>query len=381
MTFHSAQKTFRYGNPQFTNKNFTFEEQIPPPESDEMSTLKKQLRIYGPILLNIHLLIFFYSKLYKSFETVMICVVVSSCYALLTWESARLLTLHFQKKVPGIQNIRKRLTRILLWSLPITILGTVFNQLLKVWIGFFQRFTLLDFTFIEGLNIIISLLIVGIYEGLYYMEQWKIMYGEAEKFKKINQTSRYQFLEEQIKPHFLFNSLNTLASLITVKPNKAVQFTEEMSSVYRYLLKRNGSELTSLREEVAFLRSYILMLETRFEGSLKAEINISEEHSDMLIPPFVLQLLVENSVKHNIISQQKPLHIQVVSEKGNVVSVTNNLQKKSSTDFSEKKGLTNLIERYSLLKQDHNLYILEEEDQFIVKIPLLHSHVFIEVEL
>jgi two-component system LytT family sensor kinase len=338
--------------------------------------LKKRLRIYGPLLVNIFLLIFFYSKLYKNLDIVLVCILVSTAYSICAWESARWLTLTLQKKIPGINNIRKRLIYIFLYGLPLTLVGTFFNQIIKLWVGFFKSLTIIDFTFIEGLNILISLIIVGIYEGLYYLEQWRGIYAEAEKIRKINENSQYEFLEEQIKPHFLFNSLNTLASLISYRPQTAIQFVEEMSTVYRYLLKRNGNKLTTLGEELTFVESYLHMLEIRFEGSIITDIKIDPDQMNLLIPPFVLQILIENSVKHNVCSKEKPLYIRIKSEGESVISVTNNLQKKNSQRFSEKKGLTNLIERYKLLQQDHNLYILEETDIFSVKIPLLQKHVF-----
>jgi len=330
---------------------------------------EKHLSIYGCIITILFQLTFFYRNI--GIIDLFTCTAFSSAI----WLSTSAIVLYARKRVPGINRRSKRLRIILALLIPLTMLCTLFNgaleQLLNMstisWPAFVQ---------IEGMTIIISLVIVGIYEGLYYIKQWQQLHEQSEQMRKINFESQYKFLEDQIKPHFLFNSLNTLSSLIHADPDKAELFVEEMSSVYRYLLKKNQRELTALQEELAFIESYVLMLKTRFDEALLINIRISEKHLEYLLPPFVLQLLVENAVKHNIATPARPLHIDIYTDEENNLHIENNLQKKDTSGYSEKTGLLNLTERYRLLNRHNDLYILEETHRFKVIVPLIHTDQF-----
>lgn len=341
----------------------------------------RKLRLYGPLVLNIFLLLFFYSKYYQVPEKFLSCLLSSSFYSFLAWESSRFLSIVAGRMIPGIYRDNRWLRFVFFLALPVTLLITSVNHLFRLLIGFFTEFKLLDFLFIEGMTIIITAVIIGLYERIYFLRQWKRIQAEAENLRKINSNSQLKMLEDQLKPHFLFNSLNTLQSLIMLSPEKAEEFVEEMSSVYRYLLRKNRKELTTLNEEINFLESYILMIRTRFEESFSIEFDIRKDDRYKLLPPFVLQLLVENAIKHNILSKQQPLLVSVRSGNHHSIIVSNNLQRKNTKERSEKTGLTNLIERYKLLGEEHRLHIIEEEYQFKVIIPLLSSDIFSDVDV
>lgn len=178
-------------------------------------------------------------------------------------------------------------------------------------------------------------------------------------------------LQSQINPHFLFNSLNTLSSLIDESPGQASSFVDELSSVYRYLLRSNETELTPLRIELRFLSSYFHLLQTRHGNTITLETNIDETDKDLLLPPLTLQLLVENAVKHNVVLPERPLRIRLRVVDHHLI-VENTLQRKTLRVESNGVGLSNIAVKYRLLNQP--VPVFEETDGwFRVTLPLLHT--------
>ncbi len=156
-------------------------------------------------------------------------------------------------------------------------------------------------------------------------------------------------LQTQINPHFLFNSLNTLSALIDNNPQQAEQFVDELSNVYRYLLRSNEGEMTTLDLELNFIRSYLGLLQTRFGNGLHTEINIDPAYHQALLPPLTLQLLVENAVKHNIILPEQPLTIGIRTNQSGWLVVENTLQRRKIRVESNGVGLSNIVSKYQLL--------------------------------
>lgn len=178
-------------------------------------------------------------------------------------------------------------------------------------------------------------------------------------------------LQAQLSPHFLFNSLNSLSALIADEPSKAERFVDELSSVYRYLLQANDRELTSLATEMKFINSYYHLLETRYGQGIFLNVSIENACQECLLPPLTLQLLIENAVKHNVVSPNHPLTIQIFTTGNNSLVVRNNLQRKGTNRFtSTKKGLQNINMKYRLLNQPP-LDICESDDVFDVVVPLI----------
>ncbi|MBO9731548.1 MAG: histidine kinase [Chitinophaga sp.] len=303
-------------------------------------------------------------------------VLISLFYAVASGEAGRFLVLFSRRKWPGNRNMVKRVRLIIVIGTPLLGMLALANQLFGRWIGFYKQVTMGDYAFIAGLTILCSLLVVGGYEALYYMAQWKQLFMESQRLKKSNLDSQYQFLKDQVKPHFLFNSLNTLSALIVNDPVKAESFVEEMAAVYRYLLKKNSRELTTFREERIFLESYVLMLRTRFEESLIVQIEVAPCKEQYLLPPFVLQLLMENAVKHNVVSRDKPLTITIFSDDDDNLHIQNNLQPKVRQEPSDKTGLQNLRTRYRLLKKEQALRITAADGFFTVVIPLIQTNIY-----
>jgi two-component system LytT family sensor kinase len=339
-----------------------------------MTTLiscEKKFRIYGPFFLSLFLLIFFFAMFIDISVIAFRWTLIPVFYSFLSWESGRWLVMRCRRRMPGINHAKKRIFLIILSGIPVSAAVGFADQLFTVWLGLYKYLSLDDYLFITGLNILCCAVAVSIYESRYYLHEWKILFSESENLKKQNTNTQFQFLREQIKPHFLFNSLNTLSALIITDPIKAELYVEEMSTVYRYLLNKNEKALTTLKEELSFLDSYLLLLRVRFEKSLHVNINTSDQLQERLIPPFVVQLLIENAVKHNIISREHPLTVEIYTDEAGSLHVDNNMQLKSRPDPSENTGLANIRSRYALLNKEEGFKVITENNFFKVTIPLL----------
>ncbi|HEV7331028.1 MAG TPA: histidine kinase [Flavisolibacter sp.] len=218
----------------------------------------------------------------------------------------------------------------------------------------------------------ITWIILAVNELLFITEQTGKIEQEKEELAQVNLQQQYDSLKEQVNPHFLFNNLNSLITLISKDPERADSFVEEMSVVYRYLLRNNQGNTTSLKEEIRFIESYNHLLKTRFGQGFQSSIRIEPAAMNDSLPPMTLQLLVENAVKHNIVSADKPLYLQLYTKNGNLV-VQNNLQKKTRAVASNKVGLSNINAKYKLLKQPP-VTIQETADSFTVTIPLIKNN-------
>ena len=348
---------------------------------------EKKIRLYTPIVIYVFVVIFFMGMYMRNLRTALLVLLVSAFYSFITCESARLIFVLSRKKYAGLTNTKHRLLYALKIGIPFLILVPLLQEAFTIAVGYFPlnkiKWNLLfwDYIFMVGLNVWGTLIVLGLYEGIYYIQNWKILYAESERLKRINLNSQYQFLKDQVKPHFLFNSLNTLASLIGTDADRAEKFVMEMSAVYRYLLSKKETELANLRDELRFLNSYVLMLKTRFADSLQMQISIDEKEYDFLLPPFVLQLLVENAVKHNVVSREKPLYVTITNDGNHNLIISNNIQRKRTPEPSEKTGLTNLITRYQLLKKEEQLCITDDGETFKIVLPLIETSVYEAVAL
>lgn len=219
------------------------------------------------------------------------------------------------------------------------------------------------------LNVLMVLSIILSIFGYHFFKRWqqeKYIAAELEKEKAVVQ---YENLKNQLNPHFLFNSLSSLNSLIFENPQLASEFLQQLSKVYRYVLENKDKDVVTINTEVKFVTHYAHLLKTRFEGALNVNFNIAEDMGESKIVPVTLQVLLENATKHNITSASAPLNINVYTEKDYLV-VENNLQRKQIIETSNGQGLENLKTLYYFLS-DLPVLIEEKEKSFAVKIPLL----------
>jgi len=182
-------------------------------------------------------------------------------------------------------------------------------------------------------------------------------------------SAQFESLKNQLDPHFLFNSLNVLSALIDENRESAQRFTDSMSKVYRYVLEQKDKELVSTEEEIEFAKTYCELLKTRFEDSVNFEFQVDEQTLKAFVVPLSLQLLLENSIKHNFATEASPLKIRIYSEDG-FLSIENNYQPRELSQERQGIGLSNIVQRYALLTS-RNVFIETSEDLFKVKIPLL----------
>jgi len=215
------------------------------------------------------------------------------------------------------------------------------------------------------ITVVVSLFFISFYSFKVLQEkkikQQKIIAGTAN--------AKYESLKSQLDPHFLFNSLNVLVSLIEEDPDKAQKFTTSLSKVYRYVLEQKDKDLVYLEEELAFAKTYMLLLKMRFENAVDCTIPEKAHNPEAKIVPLSLQILLENCIKHNIVSEQQPLHISIVESENNLI-VTNNFQEKKTLNKSSGIGLKNITERYQILST-RTISINQSKSEFKVELPLL----------
>jgi hypothetical protein len=223
-------------------------------------------------------------------------------------------------------------------------------------------------------RLLISLLVLaGLFGFLRYRIQHRekilVLQNKAQLLEKEKALVMYESLKQQLNPHFLFNSLTSLSSLIQKDQTTAKQFLEQMSKIYRYILKNRDSELVPLSEDLKLVEVYTQLQQTRFQKGLQVDINVNEEDQQRKIVPVTLQNLVENAIKHNIIDLDTPLFIDISIE-DNYLVVRNNLQKKNFVETSNRQGLANMKSLYHYLS-GRDIVIKEDEKYFTVKIPLI----------
>jgi sensor histidine kinase YesM len=255
---------------------------------------------------------------------------------------------------------------IIFYTVPVSVL------LLAGWYAIFEN-GIINWNVISSACIII--LICVLFVAHVYETAFIVMESETEIVKnaQLNQAkaeAELEALKNQIDPHFIFNSLNTLSHLIENDSSKAKLFNDHLADVYRYILQNKARDLVLLSEEIAFIEDYFSLIKIRFEESISLDMQIDE--ADMqayLIPPISLQTLVENAIKHNEYDERYPLVIQIRKENKHLV-VSNRLRKKLSSRSSSKIGLKNLQDRYELIT-GKTIEIQEDEENFVVILPIL----------
>mgnify|MGYP000504151473 CR=1 FL=1 len=225
---------------------------------------------------------------------------------------------------------------------------------------------------INAFYILFSLAIATFFHARGFMINWKASVGKESTKQEIvakTETAKFESLKSQLDPHFLFNSLNVLTSLIGENPKQAERFTTKLSKVYRYVLEQRNKELIPLSEELKFARTYMELLQMRFEDAIQFEIPTETSNDDLKIVPLSLQLLLENAVKHNVVSSKKPLKLRIFEQDG-VLIIENNVNPKEAIGKSTKVGLKNITDRYRLLTK-RSVSIINDKITFKVSLPLL----------
>ncbi|GAB3549497.1 sensor histidine kinase [Spirosoma fluminis] len=210
----------------------------------------------------------------------------------------------------------------------------------------------------------------GSHESIFTYNQLRESTRREYELKQLHMQQQMDVLKQQVNPHFLFNSLNSLIALISENPQQAETFAEELSSVYRYVLRANEQNLTNLDTELEFIRSYAHLLRTRYGDGFRLVTQVDKQFGRYQLPSLTLQLLVENAVKHNVVMGSRPLTVEIRTDGLANLYVRNNLQQKKQGVVSNGVGLNNIIAKYEMLGQPRPT-VREEAGQFVVALPLI----------
>ena len=274
------------------------------------------------------------------------------------------------RKLPWLHDPLKRLIIQFLITIAFSIVIIVIAIFLN---GFFSHQEITSGYFFEQAYFMAKIAFSFIFAGslisnaILFFKNWKESAVQQEKLKREQLALQYETLKSQVNPHFLFNNLNSLTSLINSNPEKAIDFVKKLSEVYRYVLDQKDHELVALATELKFVESYIYLHQIRFGTNLEVQVDVDAKNFKVI--PLSIQLLVENAIKHNEISDKKPLSIRLYTNDDEYLIVENVLQKKSGSEGSG-MGIQNISDRYGFFT-DKKVLITFNSERFRVSIPLL----------
>ncbi len=296
----------------------------------------------------------------------------------LTWEGNRLIKPWFREKLLG----RKGKFHFLGFFF---LAGNIVALLASVMAVFIFGNLIHDNTWEENLNPLKLNIIYGslinvflhlLNAILFFFREYKRQWQETEELRQRSAQANIQLIKSQINPHFLFNNLNVLSGMLIRDNPEANRFIEEFSKVYRYILSNQDKELVELRSELEFIQPYIFLMQKRFDKGLRVTLDIPPAYESWYVVPAALQMLIENAIKHNVVSKSRPLDIQIHANGNQTLVVKNTLQPRLAAEPSTRIGLENIRKRYELIS-GRTVSIKQTGDSFEVAIPLLqlnHNH-------
>ena len=278
-------------------------------------------------------------------------------------------------KFPSLQQTGKRV----LFKLLVNLLIMTPSVLLIFYV--FHSFHILGYQIQGGdlkygylVGLAVNLIFETLWEVIYIIDKYKETTAEKDMLEQMQLQQEFDGLKEKVNPHFLFNCFNTLSSLISEDKDKAEKFLDELSKVYRYLLRKNNDSMSTLESEMKFIQSYFQLLKTRHSEAVELQVEVDKQYSNYLLPSLSLQMLLENAVKHNALSKNKPLTIEIFTTAGNKLVVNNNLQRRTIKAPSNRVGLENIKAKYELLNQK-GFQVMEDGKNFTVVLPLIWNNV------
>lgn len=317
--------------------------------------------IVWALLLNLFLVQKFVGSNWKSLTITMAWL---GC-ALITWQLMAVWSEKWRARYPDIAHTRARIIGTFSGYLVIEMLSQAFFFLLMYFARWdWEVFTLREYT-VYIILCVVSLFSVGaIYELIYSLNQYGVALQEEEAVKKVSLQNQFDNLKNQVNPHFLFNSLNSLSALIEEDRIQAGTFLDELSSVYRYLLHTSDNGMATLKSESEFITSYLFLTCTRYGSAIEVEIDIDDSCANCMIPMLTLQALVDNAIRNNVVMKQRPLKISIVTN-GKELEVRNSIQPKHPGGAGE--GLETLISRFRDLNMETPM-LFDDGETFSVKI-------------
>jgi two-component system, LytTR family, sensor kinase len=279
-----------------------------------------------------------------------------------------------KSRFPSEKQLAKRLTLMILTFLMIT--GLFLFSMFKGYEAIdFYGYTFNDSGFIWSYIAmgIFNIFLTFLHEGISRYEEWKANQKETEQVKMAYRQSQLMGLKSQINPHFLFNSLNSLSSLIQEDEEAAEKFLNEMSKIYRYMLRNDDEQLVPLQTELNFITSYFYLLNARYSTALQLTMQVSEEDRRRSIPPLTLQHIIENTIAQNAFSKSMPLKVFIGMD-GGCLMVKHNIQRKIGAELVDaESGFDNLVEKYRLI-HDTAFYVSEVNNERIIHVPLIDKN-------
>jgi two-component system, LytTR family, sensor kinase len=316
--------------------------------------------------------IMYHERLFQELRISLVAYPIIYLIGYFSWKGHSIYDYYLRCRYPDLKDTRKRV----LAKLFVNILIMTPSVLLIFYVFHWFRINNyqiqgndLEYGYLVGLAV--NIVFESLWEVIYIIEKYKDAAAEKEMIEQMQLTEEFNRLKQKVNPHFLFNSFNTLSSLISEDKEKAEKFLDELSKVYRYLLRNNESSLTTVNEEIRFIESYGNLLKTRYGDAFLMEVSLNNEDREKEIPSMCLQLLVENVVKHNVISKSKPVLVKIGSTGNGRLRVENNLIPKAKLNVdSTGIGLTTIREKYRLLLQK-DIVIQEDDEKYAVEIPLI----------
>lgn len=303
-------------------------------------------------------------QLQVSLAEVLVDCLIAFVYSLYVWFYNLYTLPKYANKAITTRFFGGRLIRSLLFGMVVMGLLVLVNQ----WL-FQDRVIGSMILMYQFRGVLINLTIYMFLYLLYQSYVNQVIAVELERTTSNHLEARYELLKQQVNPHFLFNSLNTLKSMVEVGDEHSADFIIKLSDFYRYSLESRQKDVVPVREELNMLHAYFYLIQARFEEGITLQVELSDIHRQAMIPVFTLQLLAENAVKHNIVSVDQPLHLTVKSADGGII-VQNNLQLKSIPEPSTKIGLENINQRY-LHITGRAIEVATDDRYFTVKLPAL----------
>ncbi|MEM9897396.1 MAG: histidine kinase, partial [Bacteroidota bacterium] len=289
------------------------------------------------------------------------------------WFVNRFLLIQLRIQYPSLKDSTKRIIFLVIGTVTIVTLVDIVGINLISLLFDNVRYHFPDRVRSLVVAILLTTMVMAIYEAIYFFVLLKRSIREEEQAKRAIIQAELDTLRNQAQPHFFFNTLNTLRDIIDQSPKEeAKKFVNKLSDIYRFLLDSGNTNLISLKSELKFAKAYIHVQSERFGANLQVKWNIQSSLNKQLIAPMSLQLLLENAIKHNVISRSRPLEIHVTTTNEYLI-VTNKIQKKSTQLPSTKMGLKNIEKRYALIS-DRFVKISNDGDQFNVSLPLLNPN-------
>ena len=333
----------------------------------------KWFRLIGIPLSGLIIPLIFFQNVFNDSMSLGFCSLTCVFFTFVDWQFCYYVFIKGNQKYPNYHQNQQRLIWILSLCFAFILgFGNIFHILLEPLIGLDKMANRPTLFQVNAASVFSFLVIAGFYESMRYFSLWKKTSLEKEQLVKENVLSQLEGLKNQVNPHFLFNSLNTLVNIIPEHPETAVRFVQKLSKVYRYILEIRDTQTTPLSNELDFIKAYMFLLKERFGDNISVKIgeNIDGEYEKEIVP-LSLQILFENAIKHNIISVEKPLLIEVSIENERLI-VKNNLQRKNQIQEGTGVGLQNIKNRYRLIC-NKEVDIIVTQHAFMVALPLLKT--------